>query len=51
MVKHIYNMVFVNGYQYGYGIAAAAAWILAIIVFIVTRINMKAQKRWVSYDF
>ena len=51
VVKHIYNMVFVNGYQYGYGIAAAAAWILAIIVFIVTRINMKAQKRWVSYDF
>lgn len=51
VVKHIYNMVFVNGYRYGYGLAAAAGWILAIVVFIVTRINMKTQKRWVSYDF
>lgn len=51
VVKHIYNMVFVNSFQYGYGLAAAAAWILAIIVFIVTRINLKAQERWVNYDF
>ncbi len=51
VVKHIYNMVFVRGYQYGYGLAAAAGWILAIIVLIVTRINMRAQRRWVNYDF
>ena len=51
VVKHIYNMVFVNGYKFGYGIAAAAGWILAIVVFIITRINMKSQKRWVCYDF
>lgn len=51
VVKHIYNMVFVNGYRFGYGLAAAAGWILAIFVFIVTRINMKSQKRWVNYDF
>lgn len=51
VVKHIYNMVFVNSYKYGYGLAAAAGWILAIIVFIVTRINLKSQKRWVNYDF
>jgi len=51
VVKHIYNMVFVNSFQYGYGLAAAAAWILALIVFIVTRINLKAQERWVNYDF
>ncbi len=51
VVKHIYNMVFVNCYRFGYGLAAAAGWILAIIVFIVTRINMKTQKRWVNYDF
>lgn len=51
VVKHIYNMVFVNSYRFGYGLAAAAGWILAIIIFIITRINMKSQKRWVSYDF
>lgn len=51
VVKHIYNMVFVSSYQYGYGLAAAAGWILAIVVFIVTQINMKMQKRWVNYDF
>lgn len=51
VVKHIYNMVFLSSYEFGYGLAAAAGWILAIIVLIVTRINMKMQKRWVSYDF
>lgn len=51
VVKHIYNMVFLSSYKFGYGLAAAAGWILAILVFIITRINMKMQKRWVSYDF
>ena len=51
VVKHIYNMVFVNSYQYGYGLAAAAGWCLAIVVLIVTFINMKLQERWVNYDF
>lgn len=51
VVKHIYNMVFVNPYQHGYGLAAAAGWILAILVFIITGINLRLQKRWVNYDF
>lgn len=51
VVKHIYNMAFMSPYQYGYGLAAAAGWILAIIVFIVTQINRKVQERWVNYDF
>lgn len=51
VVKHIYNMVFEQSYQYGYGLAAAAGWILALIVLIVTRVNMKLQERWVVYDF
>ena len=51
VVKHIYNMLFVKPYQYGYGVAAAAGWILAIIVFIITRVNLKLQERWVSHDF
>lgn len=51
VVKHIYNMIFENSYKYGYGLAAAAGWILAIIVLVITRINLKMQERWVNYDF
>ncbi len=51
VVKHIYNMVFNNIMSYGFGLAAAAGVVLAVIVFIVTRINMKIQDRLVNYDF
>ncbi len=51
VVKHIYNMIFENSYKYGYGLAAAAGWILAIIVLIITWANLKLQERWVNYDF
>lgn len=51
VVKHIYNMMFSASYQYGYGTAAAAGWVLAIIVLIITRVNLKLQDRWVNYDF
>ncbi len=51
VVKHIYNMMFDKVYSEGYGMAAAAGWVLAIIILIITRINMRVQKRWVSYDF
>lgn len=48
---YLYEMIFKNSYQFGYGIGSAAAWILAIVIFIVTRINFKLQEKWVSYDF
>ena len=51
VVRHIYNMVFESSYLYGYGLAAAAGWILALIVYIVTQVNLKLQDRWVNYDF
>ncbi len=51
VVKHIYNMMFDKLYSQGYGMAAAAGWVLAIIILVITRINMRLQKRWVSYDF
>ncbi len=51
VVKHIYNMMWDKVYSEGYGMAAAAGWILAIIILVITRINMRTQKRWVSYDF
>ena len=50
-VVYLYEMVFRNSYEFGYGIGSAAAWILALIIFIVTRINLKLQEKWVSYDF
>lgn len=51
VVTHLYLMVFQSPYKFGYGLAAAGGWILAIIIFIITRINLRLQKRWVNYDF
>ncbi len=51
VVNHIYNMIFGFPFVYGYGIASAAAWVLAIVIFIVTRLIMKSQDKWVCYDF
>lgn len=50
-VVYLYEMVFRNSYKFGYGIGSAAAWILALVIFIITRINFKLQEKWVSYDF
>lgn len=50
-VVYMYNMIFRNSYQFGYGIGSALGWILAIIIFIITRINFKLQEKWVCYDF
>ena len=50
-VVYLYEMIFKNSYTFGYGIGSAAAWILAFIIFIVTRVNLKLQEKWVSYDF
>lgn len=51
VVNYIYYLGFENAYQYGYGMASACAWVLAVIIFVVTRINQMLQKKWVSYDF
>lgn len=48
---YLYEMIFEKSYEFGYGIGSAAAWILALIIFIITRVNMKLQEKWVSYDF
>lgn len=49
-VYFIYWMAFNDPYQYGLGKASAAAWILAILIVIVTRINFKLGDYWVCYD-
>ncbi len=51
VVTRLYRMAFTQSYTYGHGIAAAAAWVLTVVILIVTQINMKLQKRWVCYDF
>ena len=50
-VVYLYDMIFKKSYIYGYGIGSAAAWILATVIFIITRVNLKLQEKWVSYDF
>ncbi len=51
VVKQIYNMFYESPYTWGFGVASAAGWVLAIIIFIITRLVMKSQEKWVSYDF
>ncbi len=47
----IYNMIFVNPRSFGYGMASAAGWLLATVIFIVSQVNLKTQEKWVCYDF
>jgi multiple sugar transport system permease protein len=43
--------IYQNGFQwFKIGYASAQAWILFIIIFIVTMIQMYLQKRWVHYE-
>lgn len=47
IVMTIYNQAF-QFFQMGY--AAAIAWLLFIIIFTITLLQMQLQKRWVHYD-
>ncbi|TDO85913.1 carbohydrate ABC transporter membrane protein 1 (CUT1 family) [Halanaerobium saccharolyticum] len=47
MVERIYKYAF-QYYKMGY--ASAFSWLLFIIVFVVTLLQMKLQKRWVHYE-
>ncbi len=51
VARHIYNMIFVNPRSAGYGMAAAAGWVLAVVILIISRVNTKVQRKWVNYDF
>jgi multiple sugar transport system permease protein len=43
--------IYTNAFQYfKMGSAAACAWVLFLIIFIFTMIQMKAQKKWVHYN-
>ena len=46
-VYHLFN----NAFRYGHmGYAAAMAWFLFVIVFLLTLFQMKLSKRWVHYE-
>jgi multiple sugar transport system permease protein len=43
--------IYTNAFQYfKMGYAAAGAWILFLIIFVFTLIQMKVQKKWVHYN-
>ncbi|SHF64086.1 multiple sugar transport system permease protein [Caldanaerobius fijiensis DSM 17918] len=43
--------IFQNGFQFfKMGYAAAMSWILFMIIFILTLIQLRLQKNWVTYD-
>lgn len=50
IVYYLYKMAFENVTSYGFGIASAMAWIVALIVIVITFINFKLQKLWAKYD-
>lgn len=43
----MYRLINVN---YQYGLSCALSWVIGIFVMIVTAINSKLSKKWVSYD-
>lgn len=47
----IFTMMFNDSTEFGFGMAAATGWLLAIIIFVIIQINLKLQKKWVCYDF
>ncbi len=49
-VYFIYWMAFNQPLIYGLGKASAAAWVLTIIIVIITRLNFKLGDYWVCYD-
>lgn len=51
VVSYIYEAIFERPLAEGFGIGSAAGWILALVVILITWINMKLQERWVNYDF
>ena len=47
----IYLMVWgKNAVDYGFGVAAALSWLMAIAVMLISFLNFKLSKKWVYYD-
>lgn len=50
VVYYLYISSFQLNFTYGLGYGSAMAWVLAIIVVILTILNFRFQKKWVHYD-
>lgn len=50
VVYYMYVSSFTLNFTYGLGYGSAMAWILAIVVVILTVLNFKFSKKWVHYD-
>ena len=50
VVYYLYVASFTNPFTYGLGYGSAMAWVLAVIVVILTILNFKFSKKWVNYD-
>ena len=46
LVYEIYRNAF---YEYNFGIASAIAWVLLLIVLVITALQWLGQKKWVNY--
>jgi len=46
LVFHIYNTAFQN---YHFGAASAMSYVLFVIIFVLTLVQLRIQKRWVTY--
>lgn len=50
IVYYLYICSFTWLFRFGIGYGSAMAWVLAILVVILTWLNFKLQKKWVHYD-
>ena len=47
LTYQMYRLINVN---YQYGLSCALSWVIGVFIMIVTAINSKLSKKWVSYD-
>ena len=50
VVYYLYICSFTWLFRFGIGYGSAMAWVLAILVVLLTILNFKLQKKWVHYD-
>ena len=50
VVYYLYTASFKNNFTQGVGYGSAMAWVLAVVVVILTVLNFRLSKKWVHYD-
>lgn len=49
-VYYMYLMAFAYAQSYGMGVASACAWLLALLIMVITKVMFKLSDYWVCYD-